>query len=255
MKNPTAFFATCSTLALLAGLSLPAQGQAKDGAYYFGEIKQAILEVIQDNQPLINTNPDGSRKSEDLTPEKFYSESYRTFKTIMGADFVATSLAGEADPSKIAHVLSTMLQAGRDHCAKLQPDINNEKDGSTKPKKFIPAIFGRLTADKFKARTGAAIKQTTLGRGDFKARNPYNAPDDWETKALKTVSAEGWELNHGFGEKVGDNFRYLKPIYIKQGCLVCHGDPVGEDAPYGHKKEGYKLGEIRGAISISLPAR
>lgn len=257
MKTPALRPTTSLFLALtlLLALSSPARGKDTDGAYYFAELKQSILEVLNENQALINTNPDGSRKSEDLTADRFYSEAYRTFKTIVGADFAPTSLTGEKDPGRIAQVLGAMLQAGRDHCAKLQTDINGEKDGSARPKKFIPAVFGRLAADRFKTRTGVAIKQTTLGRGGYGPRNAYNAPDEWETKALKTVSGAGWEVNRGYGERVGDAYRYLKPIYIKQGCLVCHGDPAGGDAPYGHKKEGYVLGEIRGGISVAIPAQ
>ncbi|MCP4402057.1 MAG: DUF3365 domain-containing protein [bacterium] len=47
--------------------------------------------------------------------------------------------------------------------------------------------------------------------------------------------------------------RYAKSIYIEKGCLVCHGAPAGELDPYGHPKEGYEIGDIRGAISVALP--
>lgn len=242
------------TLVLLGASAARVRGQTKDGAYYFDQLKQSMLEVLTENQKLINQKPDGSPKSDTLAADAFYRETYAVFKSVMGTDFSPKTLEGQTDAAKIAPVLASLLQAGRDHCAKLQTAINGEPDGSTKPKKFIPAVFGRLAADRFARKTGVAIKQTTLGKGAYKARNPYNNPDEWETKALQAVLAPGWELNKGYGESLADGYRYLKPVYIKQPCLTCHGNPVGEDAPYGHKKEGYEVGEIRGGISVRLPS-
>ncbi|KAF0110925.1 MAG: methyl-accepting chemotaxis protein [Rhodospirillaceae bacterium] len=62
-----------------------------------------------------------------------------------------------------------------------------------------------------------------------------------------------WPLNTGTGVIAGTEYRYVKPIYIKNGCLVCHGDPLSENDPYGHPKEGYKEGDVRGGISVVLP--
>ena len=40
------------------------------------------------------------------------------------------------------------------------------------------------------------------------------------------------------GEKV---YRYMAPLFVEQGCLKCHA------------VQGYKLGDIRGGISVMLP--
>ena len=226
--------------------------EARDGRYYFDALKESMIEVLKERQPLINQNADGSAKSETLLPDKVYAGSYATFKTIAGADFSPASLAGERDPIKIAQMLTSLLQGGRDTVAKLQEAINKEPDGSVKPKKFIPAVFGREVADRFKTKTGAEIKQTTLGKNGHGARNQYNAPDDWEKQALQKVTSPDWPLNQGFGEAQGNVFRYLKPVYIKEACLVCHGDPEGSPAPYNQIKEGYKVGEVRGGLSVRL---
>jgi len=37
--------------------------------------------------------------------------------------------------------------------------------------------------------------------------------------------------------------------------LKCHGEPAGEIDVTGHKKEGYKEGDLRGAISVAFPVR
>ena len=120
-------------------------------------------------------------------------------------------------------------------------------------KKFIPAVFGRLVADRFMQKTGVQIKQTTLGKNNYGARNEYNTPDAWESAALTTVAGADWPRNKGYGEKVDGLYRLAKPIYIKKACLGCHGTPIGEPGPYGHHREGYEVGDVRGAISVTLP--
>lgn len=72
---------------------------------------------------------------------------------------------------------------------------------------------------------------------------PANAPDDWEAAALKDFE------EHGEKEKISivgagatAMFRYMAPLETKKPCLVCH------------EKQGYKLGDVRGGISVSFPA-
>lgn len=227
-----------------------------DGAYYYNTMKESMIEVIDENQKLINTNPDGSVKNKKLLSDAFYKNSMREFKRLkMGRTFSLDSFKSVTDPTVIAPVLATLLSAGRINNAKSQKIINTESDGSTKLKKFIPAVFGRLTLEKFTAKSGAYMKQTTLGKGEYEARNPYNAPNDWETAALEKIMTPGWSKDKGFGEIAGKEYHYVKPIYIKKACLPCHSVPVGEKGPYGHPKEGYKLSDIRGGISVSLPVK
>jgi general secretion pathway protein A len=45
----------------------------------------------------------------------------------------------------------------------------------------------------------------------------------------------------------------MLPVYIKPACLKCHGEPKGEKDIAGGIKEGYKEGEVRGAISVMIP--
>ena len=64
-------------------------------------------------------------------------------------------------------------------------------------------------------------------------------------------------LADGFGEEIASadqkSYRHIFPLVIKKACLNCHGDPKGENDISGFVKEGYKLGELRGGISIVLP--
>ncbi len=226
---------------------------SRDGKHYFDQMKASMLEILEEHQQLINTTPDGSVKSEKLTSEAFYKKAYATFKKIAGKGFKLKNLEGETNPEKIAPILTALLQGGRVAIANLQKNINAEPDGSVKLKKFIPAVFGRIMIARFTEKTGVAMKQTSLSRENYSVRNPYNAPNEWETKALKKFQDSAWELNQGVGATAEKQYRYVKPIYIKKGCLVCHGIPSGETGLYGHPKEGYQVGDIRGGISIALP--
>jgi hypothetical protein len=44
----------------------------------------------------------------------------------------------------------------------------------------------------------------------------------------------------------------LVPEYYTPGCLSCHGEPKGEIDVTGYPKEGGKVGDLGGVISITL---
>ena len=49
--------------------------------------------------------------------------------------------------------------------------------------------------------------------------------------------------------------RVMDPEYAGATCLTCHGGPKGEKDITGMRKEGWKEGDLAGAISIVLPMR
>ncbi|ABZ82925.1 methyl-accepting chemotaxis protein [Heliomicrobium modesticaldum Ice1] len=86
-----------------------------------------------------------------------------------------------------------------------------------------------------------------------KYRNAKDMPDAWEKKMLQMYVqnpklAEFSEVLDSNGLRV---LRYSKPLFIQEACLACHGEPKGQKDPFGHEKEGYKVGEFRGAISVA----
>lgn len=70
---------------------------------------------------------------------------------------------------------------------------------------------------------------------------PENAPYAWEQKALDSFEQGAGEYSAIYTEKGRDEFRYMKPLYIEEACLTCHA------------KQGYKIGDLRGGISIVSP--
>ncbi len=91
------------------------------------------------------------------------------------------------------------------------------------------------------------------------ARELSNTPDPFEERAIQEI--KGGQLAFVDGVEEG-MYRYTEPLFVKQGCLKCHGDlekDVKEPMKsilinkYGTKAFGYKIGDVRGIISIKIP--
>ena len=81
-------------------------------------------------------------------------------------------------------------------------------------------------------------------RGHITSLNPIrpaNAADLWETEALKAFEQGAMEVSSV--EKIDEEeyVRLMRPLTTEQSCLKCHAE------------QGYKMGELRGGISVSMP--
>jgi diguanylate cyclase (GGDEF)-like protein/PAS domain S-box-containing protein len=98
-----------------------------------------------------------------------------------------------------------------------------------------PAYMTRQVTDAVRELTGVQVHLTSL-----KPINPGNRADPWETDALKAFeqgTRERSELVADGGRTVA---RYMAPLVTRQSCLDCHA------------KQGYRVGDIRGGISVTL---
>ena len=88
-------------------------------------------------------------------------------------------------------------------------------------------------------------------------RNPKNKPDDYEEKNFERMAVPPSPASpkQVFGEvsEDGRSMRVMFPLYYGQACLSCHGEPKGERDISGYQREGGKLGELGGAISVKIP--
>jgi len=76
----------------------------------------------------------------------------------------------------------------------------------------------------------------------LKLMNEDNKADEWETKVLKNFDKKTYDEYHEIlNYKNKNHLRYMKALKIEQSCLKCHS----------HQE--YKVGDIRGGISISIP--
>jgi hypothetical protein len=107
-----------------------------------------------------------------------------------------------------------------------------------------------------------------VGRTSLKARNPGNAPDAWERAVLVSFEErkragedpammEFYEVVSQDGSK---ELRYMKAIPTAPLCLACHGEQLDSivktriETLYPQDQAlGYKVGDIRGAFSITQP--
>ncbi len=99
-----------------------------------------------------------------------------------------------------------------------------------------PAYMTRQLAEKMQGENDIRFHITSLN-----PIRPANKADDWEVKALRAF-AQGQSEFKQLADIEGKPFyRYMGPLKVTEPCLSCHN-------------QGEKLGDIRGGISISLPA-
>ena len=70
--------------------------------------------------------------------------------------------------------------------------------------------------------------------------NPLNKPDSWEDAALSIAESTRKAVSKKEFIDGKEYFRYLNPLVIEEACLKCHGF------------QGYKVGDIRGGVSVSI---
>lgn len=157
-----------------------------------------------------------------------------------------------------AQQMTNQLLATRKYLAQVAPKAKI-LDPHLNPFSLAPAYVGAKISQEMQKQYSFYIKQTSL-----KYRNPNNQPNQFETSILKryedkTLNNEYWELNKKDGK---ETLLYTRPMYIKEACLKCHGVPY-EEIPediynslieiYGNKSFNYKIGDLRGMISVAVP--
>ncbi len=117
------------------------------------------------------------------------------------------------------------------------PFRDTETNDGRKLTTINPAFMTRQIAEIAARTTGVQFHITSL-----KPIRPQNKADSWERTALNRFENGKKEFGdyvfNPSGEKV---YRYMAPLFVEQGCLKCHA------------VQGYKLGDIRGGISVMLP--
>jgi len=70
--------------------------------------------------------------------------------------------------------------------------------------------------------------------------NPENSPDSFEKNALESFTNSNSEIYAKEKSNGRTDFRYMIPLFTEETCLQCHS------------KQGYKLGDLRGGISVKF---
>lgn len=120
---------------------------------------------------------------------------------------------------------------------------------------LVPQVVATNVAMRITRNSNYSVRQVSL-----RYRNPENSPDEYETKQLEMFAhnpvAESYRVVRFRGQ---ETFRYMLPMVAQKSCLHCHGsydeapDFVRARFPRGHYSYNYKIGEVIGAVSVSIP--
>ncbi len=100
-----------------------------------------------------------------------------------------------------------------------------------------PAYMMRQMTQEFEELYG--IKGKVTGKLQL---NSINKPDPWQLKVLNLFESENLSEYVEETRINGEPFiRYMRPLYMEEGCIQCHG------------VLGFKVGDLRGGVSVSVP--
>jgi PAS domain S-box-containing protein len=122
---------------------------------------------------------------------------------------------------------------------------------------LVPQVVATQVAKRVTQNSKFYVRQVSL-----RYRNPLNRPDPYETEKLEQFRTgprgETYDVVKTGGTTL---FRYLQPMIATASCLECHGsyqsapDFVRKRFPPGHYSYNYKVGEVIGAVSVTIPMK
>jgi len=232
--------AVAMTLALGASPSIA--GNEAEVAEHLIELLKIGRSVLSQQMQNIN---DPTKGDKGFTGDYVAREVIERFKKKTKIDLRIPNVVPQAG------LYLALIEAEKDVVDESQPIINRPGIGF---KGFIPAVFARKTGEHFYKKTGVKLKLTGI---DY--RNINNRPDDFEAEVLRMFS----DPRHPKGQTYVRNtmndgkpvLRMMDPEYAGPSCLGCHGAPKGGKDITGGHKEGWKEGDLAGAISLTLPLK
>ncbi len=120
---------------------------------------------------------------------------------------------------------------------------------------LIPQVAATRIAKRISDGTGYTLRQVSL-----RYRNPQNSPDPYEASQLRDFSTRPVKEHHRvITVNAKRLLRYMLPMTAEASCLECHGsfeaapDYIQKRFPKGHFSYGYNVGEVIGAVSVTIP--
>lgn len=149
-----------------------------------------------------------------------------------------------------ARTIARLIIESRDYLSSVIQPQEVEQNFALTPQVAATRIALRLTKG-----TPYYVRQISL-----RYRNQQNQPDTYEKNILEQF--KGQSLHEQFqviGKGDTKSLRYLLPMVAEKSCLACHGSfeqaPafVQKRFPKGHPSYNYSVGELIGAISVTVP--
>jgi len=229
------------TMSLMWSAPVQAENEAETAEHLIELIK--IGRVIVSEQ-MDNIN-DASKADKGFTGDYMAGQVLERFKKHTRLDLRIPNVVPQAN------LYLALVQSAKDVVHEAQPVINR---AGISYKGFIPAVFAQRVEDQFYTKSGVRMKLTSI---DY--RNSNSKPDDFEAEVLRMFSYSRHPKDKPYmrssmvdGRPV---LRMMSPEYVSQTCLTCHGEPRGKLTVGGMKKDGWKDGDLAGAISIVLPLK
>ncbi len=213
------------------------------------EVAEHLIKLVKIGRVIVSeqteTINDASKAEKGFTGNHMAGQILERFKKITKLDLRIPNVVPQAN------LYLALVQAEKDVVDEAQPVINR---AGIAFKGFIPAVFAKRVGNQFYEKSGIRLKLTAI---DY--RNTENKPDDFEAEVLRMFSDSRHPKGQPYvrstmvdGQPV---LRMMDPEYVGPTCLACHGVPRGALTVGGMKKDGWKDGDLAGAISIVLPLK
>jgi Protein of unknown function (DUF3365) len=213
------------------------------------EIAEHLIELIKIGRVIVSEQMDNindaSKADKGFTGDYMAGQVLERFKKHSRLDLRIPNVVPQAN------LYLALVQSEKDVVHEAQPIINR---AGISYKGFIPAVFAQRVEDQFYTKSGVRMKLMSI---DY--RNANSKPDDFEAEVLRMFS----DSRHPKGKPYMRSsmvdgrpvLRMMSPEYVSQTCLTCHGEPRGKLTVGGMKKDGWKDGDLAGAISVVLPLK
>lgn len=226
--------------------SLDARDATTSGEAVTARLLASLLKigraVVSEHQAAINNPTDGA---------KGFTGAY--VGKLVSARFLGQELIDLRIPDSTAQtvLLRSLLESEKEVVDSFQVVINRPGIGF---KGFPPAVFARQTSERFFEKTGIRLKLTGAD-----SRVADNKPDEFETQVLRMFADPRHPKGQHYVKVTSVSgkpvMRVVDPEYAATSCLTCHGSPKGERDIAGMAKEGWREGDLAGAISLTIPLR
>jgi hypothetical protein len=251
-KGTALFWATGAGVLAATAIALAANAPASAPMGDDAQIAQSLATMLRAGRTVV------SRHQDTINDPKLGNKGFDS-KAVLAETISIYKEATGIDPMSIApnSRQGKLIRMQMDAIAEVidvhQATINRKGVGF---KGFIPAVFGRLTNESFGRRATGLAEMKVTAPAQF-IRNATAKADDWESVVIRDkLNTAAWPKDQPFAAmaeaKGKPAYRTAAPEYYGASCLSCHGSPQGEIDITGYPKEGGKVGELGGVISITL---
>lgn len=120
---------------------------------------------------------------------------------------------------------------------------------------FLPAVALSRISREFANWNNSGLSFNNVSD---RPRNPANQADNFELEAMSWFRSHPDQPDRMVEIEQGGKgyYHFTAPIWVEEHCLKCHGDRDKAPPSVGQRYDtayGYKVGDLRGVMSIKLP--